>query len=187
MITDTKIRILGYIQINGQARVKDLTEHLGIGNVALHRQLKSLLESGKLTKAGSAPKVFYTLASKSPDETVEANQLLDKYFAYVDPTGQLTTGVSGFRVWLKNVSKSDQETSLLARYTQDRENVNTLFSPQGWIDATQNVAKTFSSDMTLNGVYYFDIRPNMKIDKFLKSHIQTFDHFLFSDVWRFIK
>ena len=63
MITDTKIRILGYIRTNGQARVKDLVEHLGIGNVALHRQLKSLLESGKLTKAGSAPKVFYRLSS----------------------------------------------------------------------------------------------------------------------------
>lgn len=37
----------------------------------------------------------------------------------------------------------------------------------------------------LNGVYYFDIRPNMKIDNFLKDHIQTFDRFLFTDIWRF--
>lgn len=37
----------------------------------------------------------------------------------------------------------------------------------------------------LNGVYYFDIRPNMKVDEFLINHIKTFDHFLFADVWKF--
>ncbi len=38
----------------------------------------------------------------------------------------------------------------------------------------------------LDGVYYCDIRPNMKTDKILKKHIKTFDHFLFDDVWKFI-
>ncbi len=113
MMTDTKIRILGYIKTNGQARVRDLVEHLGIGKVALHRQLKSLVESGKLAKSGSAPKVFYTQASGSTGETQETNVLLDKYFAYVDPIGRFVTGISGFRTWLSNVSKSDQENSSL--------------------------------------------------------------------------
>ncbi len=38
----------------------------------------------------------------------------------------------------------------------------------------------------LDGVYYFDIRPNMRTEPILKDHIRTFDHFLFSDVWRFL-
>lgn len=160
MITDTKVRILSYIRTNGQARVKYLAEHLGIGTVALHRQLKSLVESGKLIKAGSAPKVFYTLASPSPENidsgAHEASKLLDNYFAYVDPTGQFVAGIAGFRIWLANVHKSDQETSLLARYVKDREELHSLFSPQGWIDATQNVERTFGTDMSLNGVYYQD-------------------------------
>ena len=37
----------------------------------------------------------------------------------------------------------------------------------------------------LNGVYYFDIRPNMKTNDFLKQHISTFDNFLFEDIWKF--
>ncbi len=160
MITDTKVRIVSYIRTNGQARVKYLAEHLGIGTVALHRQLKSLVESGKLIKAGSVPKVFYTLASPSPEKietkSHDASQLLDKYFAYVDPTGRFVTGITGFRIWLKNVNKSDQEASLLARYIKDREELHSLFSPQGWIDATQNVARTFGADMSLDGVYYQD-------------------------------
>ncbi len=35
----------------------------------------------------------------------------------------------------------------------------------------------------LDGVYYFDIRPNMLTEKILKDHIRTFDHFLFGDLW----
>lgn len=79
MITDTKVRILSYIRTNGQARVKDLAYHLEIGRVALHRHLKSMTHSGQLSKAGIAPKVFYTLAKKSSEEIAETNQLLDNY------------------------------------------------------------------------------------------------------------
>lgn len=39
----------------------------------------------------------------------------------------------------------------------------------------------------LNGVYYFDIRPNMKTENILKDHIKTFDHFLINDIWEFTK
>jgi hypothetical protein len=35
----------------------------------------------------------------------------------------------------------------------------------------------------LDGVYYFDIRPNMITEPILKDHIRTFDHFLFTEVW----
>lgn len=37
----------------------------------------------------------------------------------------------------------------------------------------------------LDGVYYIDIRPNMRTEKILKDHIKTFDHFLISDIWNF--
>ncbi len=39
----------------------------------------------------------------------------------------------------------------------------------------------------LDGVYYCDIRPNMISEPILKDHIKTFDHFLFSDMWRFVE
>ncbi|MCK4594714.1 hypothetical protein KAU45_09440 [bacterium] len=35
----------------------------------------------------------------------------------------------------------------------------------------------------LDGVYYFDIRPNMLTEPILKEHIKTFDYFLFGDLW----
>lgn len=39
----------------------------------------------------------------------------------------------------------------------------------------------------LDGVYYCDIRPNMVSEPILKDHIKTFDHFVFSDMWDFVK
>jgi hypothetical protein len=39
----------------------------------------------------------------------------------------------------------------------------------------------------LDGVYYFDIRPNMLTENILKDHIRTFDHFLFKELWGLIK
>ena len=38
----------------------------------------------------------------------------------------------------------------------------------------------------LDGVYYCDIRPNMRTEPILRDHIKTFDHFIFSDVWELI-
>ncbi|SMG30003.1 hypothetical protein [Dethiosulfovibrio salsuginis] len=38
----------------------------------------------------------------------------------------------------------------------------------------------------LDGVYYFDIRPNMVSEDILKDHIKTFDRLIIDDIWRFI-
>jgi hypothetical protein len=35
----------------------------------------------------------------------------------------------------------------------------------------------------LDGVYYFDIRPNMLTESILKNHIRRFDNFLFTELW----
>ncbi|HUD45264.1 MAG TPA: hypothetical protein VMR33_00460 [Candidatus Baltobacteraceae bacterium] len=39
----------------------------------------------------------------------------------------------------------------------------------------------------LDGVYYFDIRPNMLTEPILKNRIRTFDHFLFTELWGLLK
>lgn len=39
----------------------------------------------------------------------------------------------------------------------------------------------------LDGVYYCDIRPNMISEAILKDYIKTFDHFVFTDIWKFLE
>ena len=38
----------------------------------------------------------------------------------------------------------------------------------------------------LDGVYYCDIRPNMKTEVILKDHIKTFDYLICEDIWKFL-
>jgi hypothetical protein len=38
----------------------------------------------------------------------------------------------------------------------------------------------------LDGVYYCDIRPNMRTDNILKNHIRTFDNLLIEDIWKYV-
>lgn len=38
----------------------------------------------------------------------------------------------------------------------------------------------------LDGVYYFDLRPNMLSDKLLKDQIKQFDVLIYEDIWNFI-
>ncbi len=38
----------------------------------------------------------------------------------------------------------------------------------------------------LDGVYYCDIRPNMRTEEILRDHIRTFDHFVFDDLWKLL-
>lgn len=39
----------------------------------------------------------------------------------------------------------------------------------------------------LDGVYYCDIRPNMRTEPILRDHIQTIDYFFCTDLWRLIE
>jgi hypothetical protein len=39
----------------------------------------------------------------------------------------------------------------------------------------------------LDGVYYCDVRPNMSVDALLSQHIQTIDHFCYTDLWRLLR
>jgi predicted ArsR family transcriptional regulator len=61
MKTDTTEKIIQYIRRNGQVRPYDIGRFLGIGQVAVHRQLKRLTLQGELERVGTPPLVFYTL------------------------------------------------------------------------------------------------------------------------------
>lgn len=39
----------------------------------------------------------------------------------------------------------------------------------------------------LNGVYYFDLRPNMADGGFMSSHIKEFDSFIIEDMWELLE
>jgi predicted ArsR family transcriptional regulator len=59
MKTNTAQKIVEYIERNQQSSVKELVDHFGYSAVAIHKQLKKLIEKGEIIKVGSPPRVFY--------------------------------------------------------------------------------------------------------------------------------
>lgn len=63
--------------------------------------------------------------------------------------------------------------------TENQYGVNSTFLPGHFKGYTVKLNP-------LDGVYYCDIRPNMRTESILKDHIKTFDHLLLDDIWKFI-
>jgi len=145
MTTDTKERIVQFVKANGRARIVDLKEFLGIGNTAIHRQLKRLVSTGALIKVGTAPKVFYVLAeeNRGSGRAGKTNELVEKTFLYVSPSGEMLNGRRGFEVWAK---KADREIKAsIVEYVQARGKADTFIGNNGWIDATEKIKNTFKN------------------------------------------
>ena len=97
---------------------------------------------------------------------------IDKVFIDKFLYSKLTdTATPHFAVFLNDVQRKGQE---------GKYGVNTTFLSGHF--------KGYTIKLTpLDGVYYCDIRPNMLSEPILKDHIKTFDHFVFNDIWKFVK
>jgi len=63
MKTDTAERIIQMVAERQAVTAKEMVSYLQFSPQAVFRQLKRLVEAGKLRKFGSPPKVFYQLGS----------------------------------------------------------------------------------------------------------------------------
>lgn len=95
---------------------------------------------------------------------------IDKIFIDKFLYNRLTdTNTPHFAIFLNDVQRKGKE---------GKYGINTTFLPGHFKGYTIKLNP-------LDGVYYFDIRPNMRTEDILKDHIKTFDHFLIKDVWKF--
>ncbi|MFA4853423.1 MAG: hypothetical protein WC599_12970 [Bacteroidales bacterium] len=83
----------------------------------------------------------------------------------------------------------EKETPHIAIFLNDVQRKNTKKENEYGINSTflPGHFKGYTVKLNpLDGVYYCDIRPNMKTENILKDHIKTFDNLLISDIWKFI-
>lgn len=71
MNTDTRNRILTYIEQNQYVTAKDLLDTLHITPSALFRQLKRLILEGSLAKTGNSPRVTYYLPVDKSEKIID--------------------------------------------------------------------------------------------------------------------
>lgn len=84
---------------------------------------------------------------------------------------------------------TEKETPHIAIFLNDVQRKNTKRENEYGINATflPGHFKGYTVKLNpLDGVYYCDIRPNMRTDIILKDHIKTFDNLLIDDIWKFV-
>jgi len=163
MITNTRDRIIEYITANRQARVDDLVKFLGLSHVAIHKQLRWLINNGILQKAGKPPLVFYTLISKEdayknqqPSFPKDILDAIEANFLSITPDGKLLYGAEGFTYWANLYQKNKTLLSLAQKYKEFIKEKSKYTTPEGWIDATIKLTSTFKESY-VNHLLYQDI------------------------------
>ena len=157
---NTKDKILQQLE-SGPVAVVELSDYLGISRQSIHKALKSLLAEGRVLKLGSAPTVFYSLASKYEDEinekpivyiSSETEKNIENTFFHITPLGYIQKGWQGFVDWCmeRNMQPSDMAKKYIKvqnKYKKHREN--------GLINGYSKIQATFK-EMFLDEVFYLD-------------------------------
>jgi DeoR/GlpR family transcriptional regulator of sugar metabolism len=79
MKTSTCDNIQNYIKVHKKTTVKKLVDHFEITSQVIHRHLKKLLETNKISKIGSPPKSYYTKKEKILEKQSKLDLLKNKY------------------------------------------------------------------------------------------------------------
>ncbi len=156
----TSEKIIEYIQRHEQVTGNELVDYLGITDRAVRKQLKTLLDNGKLAKAGKPPRVYYSIAVNPPMSHLSAVQgipssttrLIDKEFLYITPRGTMQSGLIGFVTWcierkLDPAKTADRYAKTVAKYRQ--------YKKAGLIDGMYKMKTTFD-EVALGKVFYID-------------------------------
>jgi hypoxanthine-guanine phosphoribosyltransferase len=166
----TAEQILEYITKNGQASGKELSDFLnGITSRAIRKQLKNLLDKGKLRKIGRPPKVYYLLETNQENVSIvqvdkETEDLINKRYLYISPTGNAIEGWNGFVAWC-NKTKQDPNKSA-------KEYITTIkkfdqFRKDNIIDGMPKMKNTFK-EVFLDKLFYLDF---YSIERFGKTKL----------------
>ena len=169
MVTDTKDRIIAYIRQNKQARVYDLVKAFNISNVAVHKQLRKLIDNDLLGKVGRPPKVYYYLTGeKKSSALVEVDgktlQTIESRYLFISASGEAKYGWEGFRLWCEKTKQEPIKTA--AEYVATLKKYDKL-RKDGLIDGMRKMKHTFS-EVFLDKLFYLDF---YSIERFGKTKL----------------
>jgi|SRR3989344_607858 len=186
MITDTRDRIIKYVQYHGQARAHDLQRELQISNVAVHKQLKKLLSDGIIARKGKPPLVFYVLCVETNEAiqiteteqlSAHVKQIIEANFLSITPDGNLLYGIKGFIYW-KNLYQNEKPFGIVAReYADLLGEQKKYFSEKSWIEATLKLKNAFKEafvdHLLLQEIYSYKLFGRTKLAKLVMYAKQT--------------
>lgn len=155
----TSEKIVTFVTENNEVTAKALTDYLGISERAVFKQLKKLLEEGRLVKIGTPPKVFYKIpvTTHRPLQIThtlrgQKQSFIEENFLYITPLGKYLSGIEGFNEWCseRRLNARDQAEQYIKLHKQISKN-----KKNGLIVATDKFNQTFPENV-LREVFYVD-------------------------------
>lgn len=135
----------------------------------MRKQLKNLLEKGKLRKIGHPPKVYYLLETNQENVSVaqidkQTEDLINKRYLYISPSGDAIEGWNGFVAWCDKTKQDPIKTA--------KEYITTIkkfdqFRKDNVIDGMPKMKNTFK-EVFLDKLFYLDF---YSIERFGKTKL----------------
>lgn len=165
----TKLKILQYLNQKSEATGNELSNYLDLSDRAVRKQLKNLVEEGKVSKIGIPPKVYYYLSKEKMTKDIpyldkNTEEFINTNYLYISPIGERLDGVTGFVEWCK---KTNQPTEKTAKNYVETVNKYYKFKRHGLINGTLKLKNTFQKT-GLEKLYYLDF---YSIDRFGKTKL----------------
>ena len=173
----TEYQILEILQKSNDARLNDLVELTGSSRQMVHRALKVLIEKGRVTKLGTAPRTFYKLREILPVLvshvlSLEEQQFLQEHFLLVTETGERLTGVAALTNWCTRQKLPVEKTA--KEFIATRKKYLEYFQPNGLINGKAKIQATKGfTRIGLDEVYYLDF---YAIERFGKTRLGLLLH-----------
>jgi hypothetical protein len=173
----TSQKIVNFLQKNGATSIDELSLKLKLSRQYIHQVIKILVDNNTLTKMGTAPHVYYSLAQKNLEQTeiipYTKEVFLQEHFMLIDALGNKLEGLRAMRYWCENQHLPLLKT--IDEYIETRKKYLAYYDSYHLIDGLSKLKNTKGiSEIGLDELYYFDF---YAIERFGKTRLGCLMHY----------
>jgi len=142
-----------------QLMIDEIARAWNVSTLSAKKYIKKFVDSGLLIKRGLPPKKIvyvHAMAVSAYDFSAEQKNIIDKYYAYTTPDGQLLPGERGFVHWAENKSGRKDIESLAQEYLETRKKYYNDKNRVLLIDATDKLSQVFGDSVYLEKLFHRD-------------------------------
>lgn len=154
----------------------ELATYLNISPQAVHRQLNRLLKDGIIQKLGAPPTTLYKMSDINTSFIsleLPINELIERNFSFLSPTGSYLTGVSAFQAWITTKNLTQDYLPLSIAYAKLWNSIYGLSktSPLDTLKRLESILPAIALDSAHISDFY-------ALPQFGKTHLGNLVHIL---------